>query len=389
MFLLTQVFVTLLLVAGEDAAAITKNAYNCTSFMVHVHVNNVTTIVPPFPPFANQYAATSLSNSVTEQLVMPPTSAPTANLSTLTRTFNISAEYCTPAQLGPKASTLQILTHGLGFNRSYWDFYPSGNPNDAEYSYVNIATGEGYSTLSWNRLGHPPSTVADPYTEIQATVELAVLAGITTLARAGNITQVPKPEKVIHVGHSWGSILGLALAASAPDLSDGHVLTAFSDLTLYQSLFIASTGFRFANQNQPKRFPSKTFSTGFLTWPDKYANQYCFLEYPYFDPAVLTQAEAGKYPFTIGEFLSAALLPNAAPNFKGPVIYVAAETDLIFCGSNCTSLFGPTSKAVQAFSGTSSVETYVQPKVGHGINLHKNATGAYNVIMDWASRHGF
>jgi hypothetical protein len=69
MLLLTQVFVTLLLVAGEAAAAITKNAYNCTSFMLHVPVNNVTTVVPPFPPFADQYAATSLSNSVTEQLV--------------------------------------------------------------------------------------------------------------------------------------------------------------------------------------------------------------------------------------------------------------------------------------------------------------------------------
>lgn len=377
-----------LLLAYGAAAAVTKNAYNCTSFMVHVPIDNVTVIVPPFPPLQNQYEATSFANALTEQLIFPPTSAPSVNLSTLTTTFNISAEYCTPANPGPKAPTLQILTHGLGFNRSYWDLYLPGKPNDAEYSYVNIATGAGYSTLSWNRLGIEPSTVADPYTEIQAPVELALLAGLTALARAGNLTQVPQPQKVIHVGHSWGSILSNALAAVAPTLSDGVVLTGYSDIATYQSLFAASTGFRFASHNQPARFPNKTYSTGFLTWPDQYANQYSFLEYPYFDPAVLAFAEATKYPFTVGEFLSAGAIPSQAPNFKGPVLYVAAQADLIFCASNCTGLFGATSAAIQAFNGSSSVEAYIQPNAGHGINLHKNATGAYNVIMDWASKHG-
>ncbi|ETI24514.1 hypothetical protein G647_03883 [Cladophialophora carrionii CBS 160.54] len=377
---------SLLLTASvAGAQAVPKQNYTCTSFMVRVPVSNVTVIVPPFPELPNQYAATSLAN----QLTIRTPSTPDVNLTTLTRTFNISAEYCTPSPPGPRASTLQILSHGLGFNRSYWDFYLPSKRNDAQYSYINSATGAGYSTLSYNRLGIEPSTIADPYTEIQGFVEVAVLVGLTTLVRAGNVSQVPVPQKVIHVGHSWGSELSVGLAAVAPGLSDGVVLTGYSALSQYTAFFIANTAFRLANQNQPRRFPPSRYSSGFLTWPDKSGNQFSFLEYPYFDPAVLDRAEATKYPFTVGEFLSASTLPVAAPSFPGPVLYVAAQSDLIFCASNCTGLFGPDSVAVQGFNGSSSVETYIQPNVGHGINLHHNATGAYNVILDWAERHGF
>lgn len=383
--------VSLLLLAAVNAAptlnprAAPHRNYTCTSFMVAVPVDNATVVVPPFSALPNQEAATAFANQVT---IRTP-STPQLNLTTLTKVFNISAEYCTPNNPGPKASTLHILSHGIGFNRSYWDFYLPTKPNDAQYSYVNSATGAGYSTLSWNRLGIEPSTVADPFTEIQSFVEVAVLAGLTTLARAGNLTNVPVPEKVIHVGHSFGSEITLALAAAAPELSDGVVLTGYSALGQYATFFVANTAFHLANLNQPKRFPASKYSSGFLTWPDKSGNQYSFLEYPYFDPAVLEYAEATKYPFTVGEFLTMSALPVHAPNFANPVLYLAAEADLIFCGSNCTGLFGPNSAAVTAFNGSQSVETYIQPNVGHGINLHHNATGAYSVILDWADRHGF
>ncbi|KIX94158.1 uncharacterized protein Z520_10184 [Fonsecaea multimorphosa CBS 102226] len=382
----TSVWLSLLLPAlGATAQAVPKHNYTCTSFMVKVPVNNVTVIVPPFTEFPNQYAATAFANQIT----LRTPSTPNLNTTTLTKTFNISAEYCTPAMPGPKASTLHILTHGLGFNRSYWDFYLPSKPNDAQYSYVNSATGAGYSTLSWNRLGITPSTVGNPFTEIQALVELEVLASFTTLARAGNISQVPVPQKVIHVGHSFGSELTASLASVAPDLTDGVVLTGYSALGNYVPLFVSNTALHFANTNQPKRFPNSTYSSGFLTWPDQYGNQYSFFAYPYFDPAVLQFAEATKFPFTFGEFLTMSTLPVTAPNFKGPVFYLASVEDLIFCASNCTGLFGPGSAAVQSFNGSSDVETYLQPNVGHGLNLHHNATGAYNVILDWANRHGF
>ncbi len=36
----------------------------------------------------------------------------------------------------------------------------------------------------------------------------------------------------------------------------------------------------------------------------------------------------------------------------------------------------------------SNFEAYVQPNTGHGINLHYNATGAYDVIEEFLAAHG-
>lgn len=382
MHLFALIFLSFL--AGVKSTTSHKS-YTCNDFIVPIPVDNVTTIVPPFPAEFDQYAATELLNLFT---IRTP-SVPDVNLTTLTKTFNISVEYCAPKTQGPESSTLFINTHGLGFNKSYWNFYLANATDDAQYSYIDRIAGAGYSTLSWSRLGIEPSTVADPLTEVQATVELALLAGLTTLARVGQLTGVAIPEKVIHVGHSWGSQLSLALAAVAPELSDGVVLTGYSNRAEYQGYFLASTGLRLASDNAPERFPADQYPPGYVTWVDKFANQYSFLEYPYFDLAVLDQAEATKYPFTLGELLTATIIPSAAPEFTGPVLYLAAEHDLIFCASNCTGLFEEDSPAIQAFNGSNNVEAIVLPYFGHGINLHKNATAAYDLILEWAAQNGF
>jgi hypothetical protein len=65
------------------------------------------------------------------------------------------------------------------------------------------------------------------------------------------------------------------------------------------------------------------------------------------------------------------------------------EYDLIYCGDDCEGgILGPKSEAVTTFNANKSVEVYVQGKMGHAINLHKNATGAFEVVMEWAERQG-
>ena len=169
---------------------------------------------------------------------------------------------------------------------------------------------------------------------------------------------------MLHVGHSWGSQLNNALVATSPQLSDGVIFTGYSHDLEFSGLFVSSTTLHLANANQPHRFPSTVYSNGFLTWPDEAANQFAFLEYPFFDPTVLSYAEATKYPFSAGEFFSQALLPVEAEAFTGPVLYLASSNDLIFCASNCTglpALQGPNAAAVTAFNASSSVEVYIQP----------------------------
>ena len=62
---------------------------------------------------------------------------------TIPGSFNLAATYCAPDK--GASSIVQLLTHGIGFDRSYWDL-PFNNYN---YSYTNVAVDQyGYSTLS-------------------------------------------------------------------------------------------------------------------------------------------------------------------------------------------------------------------------------------------------
>lgn len=85
--------------------------------------------------------------------------------------------------------------------------------------------------------------------------------------------------------------------------------------------FQISTGYHLASLNQPARFGD--FESGYLTWADEYYNQYSFLTWPYFDPALLKFAEETKWPFSVGELLTGGFVPVAAPAFKKPILVSA------------------------------------------------------------------
>ena len=380
--------VRLFLLAAAATAVTSTGAtpqYSCNNFFVPISVANITTIIPAIPEFNNTYESVTFTDSLTERDA--PSSSGKVKTTQLTATFNISVEYCTPTSSN-KSSSIQLLTHGLGFGKKYWDFRLPTQPDNTQYSYIQSALAAGYSTLSYDRLGCGLSPTVNPYTVIQAPVELAILVSLTTLLREGKIPSIPAPSKVLHVGHSYGSVLTVALASDFHTISDGIILTGFSNSFTYAPLFIAGSTFRLASQNQPSRFHNR--SSGYVTWADEFANQYSFFEYPYFEPAVLAYAEATKYPVTVGELISQTGLNTTAEAFRGPVLYLAAEHDLIFCGYNCDGNFlGPNSSAVKAFGASAGVEVYIQPNSGHAINLHKNATAAFDVVQGWAKRNGF
>ena len=179
----------------------------------------------------------------------------------------------------------------------------------------------GYSTFAYDRLGTGASTKADPYNIVQASVELAILTELTQMLQSGRIDGCETHEKYVHVGHSFGSVLTNSLVAVAPHLSDGIILTGYSNNFTFHLPFISTTG-HLASENQPARFSD--LSSGYLTWADKYYNQFSFLSYPYFDPAVLEAAEDNKWPFTVGEIITISAVPFSATQYKGPVLVRAS-----------------------------------------------------------------
>lgn len=304
----------------------------------------------------------------------------------------------------------------------YWDI-PYDNYN---YSYIDNALSHGYATFSYDRLGIGNSTHATNSTaardQIQSFLEIQALRQLTYELRNGTMPQVNHTgfQKIVHVGHSFGSAQSYALTAMYPTISDGVVLTGFSMNSSFVPYFAAGGDFQQANLNQPLRFGSgniaqglnyitqtygltdllagidlTTISTynyanGYLANSNVNSQQYLFFAQPYFDTGILYFAEKTKQPVTQGEIFTLGSLPMVN-HFAGPVLVVTGDYDLPYCGGNCSATGGAAASVPAGvsknFPNATSFEAYIQPDSGHGINFHYNATGAYNVIANWLGSH--
>jgi pimeloyl-ACP methyl ester carboxylesterase len=328
----------------------------------------------------------------------------------------------------------------------YWDL-PFNNYN---YSYTEVAVQHGYSTLAIDRLGIGNSSHGDPFNVIQAQAEVEALNEITTKIRNGAIPEIHHSfDKVVHVGHSFGSIQSYWLSALYPNNTDGLILTGYSANGSYLPATIAGWHLHVGRLNQPLRFGNasndraltKAFSSGnalirgvqsllrtlninlssqeiwnevatteidnlitgynqtviplnypsgYFTWSDFTANQYAFLLPGYYDIALGLATEATKQPVTTGELLTIGCAPATSP-FTGPVLILTGQQDAIFCGGDCTATgtddASIPAQAVKQFPSASAFEAYIQPDTAHGINPHYNSTGAYKVIQSWLGAH--
>ena len=298
---------------------------------------------------------------------------------TVSDTYDLAATYCAPDQGDGK--TLQILTHGIGFDRSYWDL----SFNDYNYSYAETAVDQyGFSTLSWDRLGIGMSQHADPLSVIQAPLEQAALQALTTLAWSGSVPGVSAQfDKIVHVGHSFGSELSYGLARDMPALSSGLVLTGFSTNATFQPYF--ELGGNFVSVTTVRALASE-YVAGYLAAGDPSAVQTNFFAPAMFDPAILTLAYQTGQPVTLGELLTiGGEAGGIATNFTGPVLVITGGRDLPYCGGNCLATGNPSLPSIpaavqQSFPNTSKFEAFVVPGAGHGLNLEYSKDTTYQYI---------
>lgn len=210
----------------------------------------------------------------------------------------------------------------------YWDVQVK--PDD--YSYVRAALAQGYSILTYDRLGTGLSSKPDAYTVVQAAVEIEIVKELTIMARAGtlvsssksttkNIDQTIssyKPSKVIHVGHSYGSFMTCGFLAENGELSDGALITGYLINKQLGGTGPEAFGWRYAAESDPKVFADRP--SGYLAQGSLADIQQIFLKKGSFEPALLDYAAEIKQSTTVGEQLSAGLvigLPSAS--FKGPL----------------------------------------------------------------------
>ncbi|ETS87343.1 hypothetical protein PFICI_01171 [Pestalotiopsis fici W106-1] len=311
-----------------------------------------------------------VGNNLTEKLL--------TGYATVSGTCNVAATYCEPDS-GP-GKALQVLVHGIGFDRSYWDF-PADNYN---YSYVDQALAAGYSTFAYDRPGIGQSQHGDPVNEIQSFLELAVLIELTSQLRAGQVESVATYDKTVHVGHSFGSIQTYGLAAQRPELTDAIALTGFSQNGSYNAEFALGGNFVQANSIPALGdYPDGYFASGSET-----GVQINFFGPGDFDPAILKAAYSTGQPVTVGELLTLAGPASVLNTYPGPVQIVTGERDIPFCGGNC-SVTTPSvpEQAGQYFPNATYFDALVVPGAGHGLNLEYTWPVTYKTILDFFDEH--
>ncbi|KAL9110406.1 MAG: hypothetical protein Q9187_008058 [Circinaria calcarea] len=429
------VMYSLLLLPIASLLLLPTAAKNCVNITVPVQIEarNGLFNVPTFQTnldattFAQQFTTTGQNF----------TNSSLQGYTTVTGEYNISAKFCKPDKAMGQKPTVQLLTHGLGFDKTYWDL----PYNDFNYSYIDVAVDRyGFCTLSIDRLGVGNSSIADPLNVLQAPAEVSAIYKLTMMLRNGTLPQVPHAfDKIVHVGHSFGSLLSYELAVMYPAASNALILTGFSLNGSFLPETLANWNSKLARLNQPLRFGNISSSavraleqslnaslfglslyfpelisvvqstdildftsglqpgsfpqaanlpTGYLTWVDPAANQFTFLYPPFFDPDIAVYAELHKFPYTVGEILTIGSVPKAAAAFTGPVQVVTGVQDAIYCGSDCTSPSVNFPSISKAFPASRKFEAYLQPNTGHAINVHYNSTAAYCVIQEFLMREG-
>ena len=263
---------------------------------------------------------------------------------TISGTYNIHVQLCVPN--GPDTrNVLQIATHGGHYDKRYWD----SEYKPEEHSWVYSALAEGYSVLTYDRLGTGKSDIPDAYTGIQTGLELDILRGLTTKAREGTLIssstsaelkswpEAPSnpPAKIVHVGHSFGSVMTTAFLATYPNETDGGIVTGFA----FPNPYFGKTGMSswYANYAATSTPPNPSLDGKTWDRPEGYVvSQLRGIQVVFFagnyTEEQLAYGDKIKQPLPIGELASGAqVLGRKEDGLTAPVQYVLAELDMFVC----------------------------------------------------------
>nr|POE90235.1 aquaporin-5 [Quercus suber] len=314
----------------------------------------------------------------------------------VTDTYNISATICTPRR-NPKPDRVQIATHGVGLDKSYWDFA-------ADHSYADAAAANGYATFFYDRLSVGASSKpADGINVVQVKLEFAILHSLIGKLRAGQFSNI-KPVKVVGVGHSYGSFLTQGINAVFPDdlgecprptpqcagsadvliCTDAAILTGFSLDSSAVPAFYTALNPKIASQQNSSRFG--TLDNTYLVSSSDISDHFGFLRAPGFDSRIIPVFEATKGSFTFGELFTLTDVTAPATKYTKPVAVVDGANDFSFCFGNCSY---PSNLAQAVFPAlypavpASRTGTYLAPIAGHGLNLHYSADAAFDYIQNF------
>ncbi|WVQ64984.1 uncharacterized protein L199_003154 [Kwoniella botswanensis] len=322
-----------------------------------------------------------------------------ANKIPVNGTYNMWFEYCEPKNNNGNISGIFQTHHGLVGNAGYWNVQLDNSPNN---SFAESAAEAGWATLSYDRLGVGRSAKPDGTNIVQITYEIAQSISIAQALRAGNLSDVGKFDKIVGVGHSYGSNLLTGVASVGPQAFDALVLTGFTNNATQGPLGLAAFQSTIASVAYPSRFASD--ANDYVITPSVSVDQTGFFHYPNYTNGSLDFFTNNKGEYTLGQQNSIAAPLQLKNNYTSPVFVVTGQYDAPYCAANCyvtsssnsnstTSAAGngtatstqpsQLDTAKELYPSTSTFQTYVVPDTAHGINYHTTAYQAYQRIIEF------
>jgi pimeloyl-ACP methyl ester carboxylesterase len=291
--------------------------------------------------------------------------------------YTVVATYCEPRgeHYHRKHRTLQVLVHGMTYNKEMW----AGFGFSDAYNWHAYATRAGYHTIALNRLGRGPLThYPDPVRENQSALQDKLTQELLRQLRQGGFAglRLPKFDKIVYVGHSFGSALGNHVARDNPGAADAYVLTGYSStvaLPINLQLDFASAAIV-----NPARFPG--LPLGYWAGQNvPVRTSYCYAGN--FDPA-LPQVDFDNHDtFAVGEGVSPGFEMRVTA-FVGPVLVVTGDLDVLFCPEGAAACPETLERTRDLFP-LANFSTMMPKDVGHSLTLHLSAPEVINGVHEW------
>lgn len=201
--------------SGHDTNDIHPTNGICTDFDITKTVTSAQFGFAP-PRFKDNYDVVGFLESVASSAKKPAFKPLVSPTKPTIKGYTVSATFCTPKHKKGKETTVLVATSGLGYDKRYW----ASTYEPEKYSFVGHALDAGYSVFYYDRVGVGKSPKVSGF-ENQSANQGALLSKIVKDIKVGKWTGNIHAQKVILVGHSFGSYTSSALIAAEPSLVDG------------------------------------------------------------------------------------------------------------------------------------------------------------------------
>ncbi|KAK7729335.1 hypothetical protein SLS63_006208 [Diaporthe eres] len=207
--------------------------------------------------------------------------------------------------------------------------------------------------------------------------------------RSGSTSQIPQYDELLYISNSYGSVLGVYISQTYPNLFNTSVLTGYTKRILPSYYGIALQNPQPANMLFPERFPNTKFPL-YLTSPNESTRTNSFFgshEQVDFEQDLAQIWWEREDVVAAGEYMGTYVLMTKAPAYTGRVLVITGEQDQPFCGQGTPLI------AVAACGDLLPETAEIFPnaefnwkrvaRTGHAINLFASARETFRTAHDF------